>query len=329
VQEEEFLMVHESGWQGRLLPFMVGTLGVLTLFFCAMIAWETYYIQSRMENAGQIDLRKAAMEEFRTNAPFLLEADIIERRYHQASVAAMGRIYLVFLGFATGMVMALVGATFVLGKIREKETAIDGEAHSVKASLRSGSPGVILAFLGTVLMLSTIFSRTEISVTDQAVYLGHGPESTALEPDVASKPVGGARKMEPKEPSDKSMSKPATEDALEAKADNPQAGVHAVMGPAPAKPDGDYALEYDSNQGTLSIRGHEAGYTGRDGKKKQVQVKLMDGAHLAFTVVEPDGGRQEFDGYLTPENNIVGSTWYQGSHTSVHYGFTARKIKQK
>jgi hypothetical protein len=311
VHEEAFLMVQESGWQNRLLPFMVGALGVLTLFFCAAIAWETYYIQSRMESPPKIDLRKAAMEEFRTNAPFLLEADIIERRYHQASVAAMGRIYLVFLGFATGMVMALVGATFVLGKIREKETAIDGEAHSVKASLRSGSPGVILAVLGTTLMLSTIFSRTEISVTDQAVYLGHSS-------------------VEPKEPpGDKSMSKPATEDVLEANAGNSRAGVHAVMAPAPANPDGDYSLEYDSNQGTLSIHGHEADYTGRDGKRKQVLVKLIDGAHLVYTVVEPDGGRQEFDGYLTQENNIVGSTWKQGSYSSVRYGFTARKIRQK
>lgn len=32
-------------------------------------------------------------------------------RYHQASVASMGRAYLIYLGFTTGVVLAMVGAT--------------------------------------------------------------------------------------------------------------------------------------------------------------------------------------------------------------------------
>jgi hypothetical protein len=316
----------ESRWQRRLLPFLVGTLGVLTVFFCATIAWETRYIQSRMESAPEIDLRLAANQEFRTNGAFLLEANIIERRYRQATAAAVSRVYLMFLGFATGMVMALVGATFVLGKVEEAETAIDGEGPSFKASLRSGSPGVILAFFGTALMLSTIFSKTEISVSDRAVYMGGGSEGTTPEPDAQSKaPERG--KLEPKGlPSDKLMSTPATMVALEAKNDKRQAGVDLVMSSGPPTFDGDYNLESFSGPGTLSIRGHKVQYTGRDGKSKQVAVKLIEGSHLTFSLVEPDGGRQKFDGFLTDQNDIVGST---SSSSTTTFGFIATRIKQK
>lgn len=82
----------DARWQRRLLPFLVGSLGVLTVFFCATIALETRFIPSRMESALEVDLRPAANQEFRTNGAFLLEANLIERRYRAASVAALGRI---------------------------------------------------------------------------------------------------------------------------------------------------------------------------------------------------------------------------------------------
>ena len=180
----------DSVWQQRLLPVMASTLALLTLFFCASLTYETISVQKHIESAHEIDLNPliakldgasaansaAAVTEFRAKALTMLEANVIERRYHQASAAAMGRIYLIFLGFATGMVLALSGATFILGKMKEAETAIDGSGPSFKASIRSGSPGLILALFGTTLMLCTIFSRADIKVTDQALYLGSPAE---------------------------------------------------------------------------------------------------------------------------------------------------------
>jgi hypothetical protein len=177
---------------------MAGTLALLTVFFCASLTYETISVQKHIESAHEIDLSgqmaklerasetnsAVALTEFRTEVLSLLEANVIERRYHQASAAAMGRIYLIFLGFATGMALALSGATFILGKLREGETAIEGEGPSLKASLRSGSPGLILAFFGTLLMMATIFSRVDIDVRDQALYIGAAAESSGM--DVAS-----------------------------------------------------------------------------------------------------------------------------------------------
>ena len=324
----------EARWQRRLLPFLIGSLGILTIFFCVTIALETRYIQSRMESALEVDLRPAANQEFRANGAFLLEANLIERRYRAASVAALSRIYLVFLGFGTGMVMALVGATFILGRISEQETSIDGEGSSFKASLRSGSPGVILAFFGTALMLSTIFSKTDISVSDRSVYMGEGFESTLTGSDAQSKTPEDSKMPERVKPETKApltgmqKSTQVTTTATEAKSDLPPPDLHLRMAPSLTF-NGDYSLHAFSGPGTLSIRGHEIQFAGRDGKKRSVVVSLIDQSHLIFSLVEPGGGRQEFDGFLTAQSDIVGSTTYQGSFSSGPSGFTATRIKQK
>jgi len=179
----------ENAWQQRLLPLMCAALALLTIFFCVALAVETISVQRHIESAHELHLdpliarlenakpsSAAAVEEFRMKAIMLMEANVIDRRYHQASAAAMGRIYLIFLGFATGMVLALTGSTFVLGKLREAPTTVGGGTPTLSANLRSGSPGLVLAFFGTVLMLSTIFSRADIAVRDQALYVLPGQQ---------------------------------------------------------------------------------------------------------------------------------------------------------
>jgi hypothetical protein len=51
-----------------------------------------------------------------------LETNIVERRYHQANVSLMSRVWTRYLGFVTGMVLAMVGSIFILGKLREMES---------------------------------------------------------------------------------------------------------------------------------------------------------------------------------------------------------------
>jgi len=328
----------DSRWQRRLLPFLVGTLGVLTVLFCAAIALETHYIQSRMESPLQLDLRSAVNQEFSANANFLLEANLIERRYRTADAAALSRIYIMFLGFGTGMVMALVGATFILGKISEPATSIDGSGSSFKASLHSGSPGVILAFLGTVLMLCTIFSKTEISLTDRAIYMGAASDQGALpQPDtqpttpetLKTPDLGKAgAKGQPADTQKSSSAMPV----LEAKNEPRRPDVRIVMSSQPTI-DGNFTLDLESGPGTLSIEDRAVQFAGRDGKKRQVEVLAIDRTHVAFTVLEPSGGSQDFDGFLTDQDDIVGSTSYKGaskgSSPSIVFGFTAKRIQQK
>ena len=58
-------------------------------------------------------------------------------------------------------------------------------------------------------------------------------------------------------------------------------------------------------------------------------VSLIDQSHVIFSLVDPGGGHQEFDGFLTEQSDIVGSTTYQGSFSTGPSGFTATRIKQK
>jgi hypothetical protein len=83
----------------------------------------------------------------------------------------MSGLWLRYLGFVTGMILALVGASFVLGKLREPLTEITGELPKINLSLRSASPGIILVFLGAVLMIATILDEDKYEADENRIYL--------------------------------------------------------------------------------------------------------------------------------------------------------------
>jgi hypothetical protein len=172
-----------SKWQQRLLPLMSSMLVVLTLFFCVGITVETYRVQKHLEEGHEIDLKPTfnlfAADQIRTfsdrmdlarfQTAALLESNALQSRYHQANVAQLMRICIIFLGFLTGMVLALVGAAFILGKLRENASNVSGEGAGWKLAVTSSSPGILLAVLGTSLRMATIWARVEVNVTDAAL----------------------------------------------------------------------------------------------------------------------------------------------------------------
>jgi hypothetical protein len=185
----------EARWQKQLLPLMSGMLIALTAFFFVASFLQLYYLQNRIEHAPQLDLgpamanldsleselsksgvRDEAVIERRIEAAkwrslLLLESNVMQRRYHQAGVLLISRIWTRYLGFVTGTMLALVGAAFILGKLRESSSTVGAESSAWKVSVTSASPGLILAVLGTTLMLGTMATRLELQVTDGPVYL--------------------------------------------------------------------------------------------------------------------------------------------------------------
>src|SRR5262249_28618547 len=149
-------------WQRTLLP-------VMTLFVIAMAA--AFFVLSTKTLSGVGTFIQAEHGELRdqikditghsqqTVTPddqirrglLLLEADALDRRYHQASALLMSRIWAKHLAFMTGMIMALIGAIFILGKLSESPTSVSGEAAQWKLAITSASPGIMLAFFGTAL----------------------------------------------------------------------------------------------------------------------------------------------------------------------------------
>lgn len=173
-----------ENWQKKLLPFMIGMLSVLTIFFFVASFIQIYYLHSRIEQSPRLDLAPA-LDMLNADSPTilnatnlsnaqwktlsLLEGHALQRRYHQANVLLMSRVWTRYLGFVTGMILALVGAAFILGKLRESDTKLESEGVW-KFSITTASPGLILALLGTLLMIMTIVTHFEIEVKDGPLY---------------------------------------------------------------------------------------------------------------------------------------------------------------
>jgi hypothetical protein len=181
-------------WQTRLLPFVLVLLTLLTLFACVSNVLQVYQVEKHIETNHEIDLKELAPSALgdaatatekltyaRWRTLVAMELNAIESRYHQANMILMTRVYIVFLGFTTGMVLAMVGATFILAKLRESESTMEAGTATWKMAFTSASPGLVLALFGTTLMLATIWARTEISVRDKSVYLSESfdvPDTT-------------------------------------------------------------------------------------------------------------------------------------------------------
>ena len=100
-----------------------------------------------------------------------MEAYLAERRYHHASVLMMSGLWTRYLGFVTGMVLALVGASFILGKLESSASEFEGKGAGFEGSLKTASPGIILAVLGVILMLTTIINSDTYETHDGSIYL--------------------------------------------------------------------------------------------------------------------------------------------------------------
>ncbi len=172
-------------WQERLLPTMVNLLIGLTLFFFATTLAQMAYLHWSILQYQTLEVSPASSEKLlesattfeeiknarETETMIEMEAYLIQRRYHHASVALMAGLWIRYLGFITGMILSLVGASFILGKLREPATELTGKASGVDFSLKSASPGIILAVLGVILMFTTIVNKDVYEVQDAPVYV--------------------------------------------------------------------------------------------------------------------------------------------------------------
>ncbi|MEH6628865.1 MAG: hypothetical protein V7739_20690 [Motiliproteus sp.] len=176
----------DHSWQNRLMPFMIGLVLTLALFFFAATLFQLYELNLKIQATPELhstELLEPAssgmtLMEKQWRTLVLLESHTLQQRYHQANVLLMARIWIRYLGFVTGMMLAFIGAVFILGKLREPTTAMTLSGKSpdpnipgdFKAQLVTQSPGIVLVTLGTVLMLITILVHHPIQVNDAPVY---------------------------------------------------------------------------------------------------------------------------------------------------------------
>ena len=163
-----------SAWQERLLPLMRWMLVSLTAFFIVATLYQAYSVQQRIVELGNEEFKLPAdatgTDADTWKARVGLEAYAIRHRYQHSSLILMSRAWIIYLGFVTGMILAMVGATFILGKIWEPESQLAAKGQGGELSFKSASPGLTMAVLGTALMICTMVIRADATVTDAPLY---------------------------------------------------------------------------------------------------------------------------------------------------------------
>src|SRR5258705_527544 len=137
----------DRAWQRRLRPFMELALAGLMLFFCAASVLQYRDLVQRVDNSPSYEpppgLTSALNSDPRWASLVALETSALDRRYRQANILLLSRVWTRQVGFATGMILALVGAAFILGKLNTDTTELTTEAPGWKGSLKSSSPGLV------------------------------------------------------------------------------------------------------------------------------------------------------------------------------------------
>lgn len=173
-------------WQQKLLPWFI----IMPTFLIGIFIFLATQQLVRFNEKTQTKTDSALMEKVfsvlegkRLNAEesdkymlltvlTFLEQESTFRRYNQGGLLLMSRIFTKYLGFFTGMILAIVGAVFIIGKIREESANITADVNEMmKFSIISSSPGIIFGILGTLLMLATILKHNDIIVQDSPLYL--------------------------------------------------------------------------------------------------------------------------------------------------------------
>ncbi len=172
-------------WQIALLPLMTTLLVGLTLFFFVASFVQLRDLNARISNSPTVQLERTIEQvdspAHQTSPQILRAAELkilasldgyaLDRRYHQANVLLMSRVWIRYLGFVTGMILALIGASFILGKLRGEESVAQVGAGAVSAAFRGTEPGLVLAVLGVALMMTTIVVHHQIGTEDAPTFM--------------------------------------------------------------------------------------------------------------------------------------------------------------
>ena len=100
-----------------------------------------------------------------------LEADTMIARNKRASAALAARTWLRYSMTIIGAILAIYGASFVVGQITiAAPTEAEMSSSGFSAKLHSTSPGLVLAFLGFLALATPAVISQEITTTDAATY---------------------------------------------------------------------------------------------------------------------------------------------------------------
>jgi hypothetical protein len=188
-QETKSESEHLYYWQNRLIWWMTIVPTILILVFIILATLQLNRFNQEIISYKESELEPVYMSygegktvSYQDNADYIkfytlakMEDLSMRKRYSQAGVLLMSRVLTKYFGFFTGMILAIVGAVFIISKLQEERSDIEGSvSDNIKLKMVSSSPGVIFGILGTILMLATILQHSEINVKDMPLYLNSG-----------------------------------------------------------------------------------------------------------------------------------------------------------
>lgn len=169
---------------------MVGSLMVVGLTFIGATLFFFHDLEQRLEHSA-VDIVKLVDSVAEKGTPAdpqvhrdwyvrsTLEGIALQQRFNAQAAVVKGRLWTRFMGFLTGMLLALTGCVLVLGKMREPVNA-SGQAPGGYALAIASSPGVFLALLGTALIGISLVVQTNVEMADTAVYLPQQVDVTRM-----------------------------------------------------------------------------------------------------------------------------------------------------
>ncbi|MBX3481341.1 MAG: hypothetical protein KF842_13165 [Caulobacter sp.] len=169
----------QERWRRQLVPLMVGALVFGALAFMVTSAIEYSILDKRLEArpaASKLvaDLLQSPDTPLSATHRLAggLETQAIQHRYELATGLLRGRLWTKMMGFSAGMVLALVGAAFVLGRLNEPENDLSAAGGGLSMAIKSSSPGLVMAAMGTALMITTTIVSPTVETVDGATYIG-------------------------------------------------------------------------------------------------------------------------------------------------------------
>ncbi len=128
-------------WRNKLLPAMRGALVLMGVFFFAASLVQYHLLYQDLRGMGPRSqaafqaLDNSLPQAERANFEFLkwktlvlLEQDAMSMRHQHINASLLMRTWTRYTGFLVGMVLALAGAFFILGRLREETNQLSGEA---------------------------------------------------------------------------------------------------------------------------------------------------------------------------------------------------------
>lgn len=180
----------DQWWHRRLMPGLVVVTAVLMVAFFSAAQSELASLRAVIESGPQLEenlIRKLA-DQAAEGSPWtafemMRQSFGLRASLHFAKINLLSIIWLKYMGFLAGMVIAFAGAFFILGKVREPKGTqgqIQINAGGVQSQWQSAYPGVGLVLLGVTLMSITISVSKQFDWNAGQVSF---PPYTSLTPD--------------------------------------------------------------------------------------------------------------------------------------------------